>query len=249
VVEVEQGALGALEQHALAASDRLPQHRPHVDDERSQALAEARVILDDVGRCGNLRPRPEQAAQALVGVTHPLVEGAAVEQVAHAQPEAAGLVLVGGADATAGRADRTQPLLGQRLGQLVIRQDDVRLGAHEQALLESMAQGHEPVHLLEERGRVDHDAVADQAALVRAQDPGRHQVEDDGVAVDDHAVAGVRAALVARDQVVLGGEHVDDLALALVAPLGAEHHRARHVRRPGRAGCRRPGGTSPLRPP
>ena len=37
-----------------------------------------------------------------------------------------------------------------------------------------------------------------------------------------HGVAGVGAALVAHDDVGLLGEDVDDLALAFVAPLGAD---------------------------
>ena len=46
--------------------------------------------------------------------------------------------------------------------------------------------------------------------------------------VADHAVAGVGAALVAGDHVGGRAQRVDDLALALVAPLGAHDHGARH---------------------
>ena len=42
--------------------------------------------------------------------------------------------------------------------------------------------------------------------------------------------AGVRAALVAYDQVGALGEHVDHLPLALVAPLGADDHDAMRFR-------------------
>ena len=53
---------------------------------------------------------------------------------------------------------------------------------------------------------------------------------------DDDRVPGVRAALVAADEVGVLGEQVDDLALALVAPLRADDHGRRHV---GQS-CRRP---------
>ena len=48
--------------------------------------------------------------------------------------------------------------------------------------------------------------------------------------VADDRVAGVVAALEADDDVGVLGEQVDDLALALIAPLGADDHDAWHVR-------------------
>ena len=47
-------------------------------------------------------------------------------------------------------------------------------------------------------------------------------------ALVDHAVAGVGAALIPGNRVRLGAQGIDDLALALIAPLGAHHHGARH---------------------
>ena len=46
--------------------------------------------------------------------------------------------------------------------------------------------------------------------------------------VDDDGVTGVVAALVADDQVHLLGDEVGELALALVAPLGADDDGRRH---------------------
>jgi hypothetical protein len=40
--------------------------------------------------------------------------------------------------------------------------------------------------------------------------------------VDDNGVAGVVAARIARHNVELLGEDIDDLALALIAPLGSK---------------------------
>ena len=59
--------------------------------------------------------------------------------------------------------------------------------------------------------------------------PLGHQLEGEALAVDDDGVAGVVAALVADDHVHLLGEEVGELALALVAPLGADHDGGRHV--------------------
>ena len=77
--------------------------------------------------------------------------------------------------------------------------------------------------------RVDHHAVADRAQLAGVEDPGRDQVELPLLAVADDRVAGVVAALEADHEVRVLGEQVDDLALALVAPLGAHDHDAGHA--------------------
>ena len=58
--------------------------------------------------------------------------------------------------------------------------------------------------LFEEARRVDDDAVADDRADVRPQDAGGQQRELEGLAAADDGVAGVGAAVVADDEVVLG---------------------------------------------
>ena len=57
-----------------------------------------------------------------------------------------------------------------------------------------------------------------------------HEVEDHLLVADDERVARVGAAAVAHDRVGLRGEQIHDLALALVAPLGAHDHQRRHAR-------------------
>ena len=68
------------------------------------------------------------------------------------------------------------------------------------------------------------------------------------LAVDDDRVPGVRAALVAADEVGVLGEQVDDLALALVAPLRADDHGRGHVPQ-CRTRARRAGGEVAPTPP
>ena len=81
----------------------------------------------------------------------------------------------------------------------------------------------------DERVRIEHDAVADDRELARAHDARRQERELVGLGADDEGVAGVVAALEAHDDVGLVGQPVDDLALALVAPLGANDHDVRHA--------------------
>jgi hypothetical protein len=70
----------------------------------------------------------------------------------------------------------------------------------------------------------EHDAVADQAQRVVAQDARRDQVQHGLLAVNDQRVAGVVTALETHDRADVLREQVDDLALAFVAPLGAQNH-------------------------
>ena len=88
--------------------------------------------------------------------------------------------------------------------------------------------GLERVDLGEQHDRVDHDAVADDRRDVVVQHARRHELEGERLAVDHQGVAGVVAALVADDHRHLLGDEVGQLALALVAPLGAHHDRRRH---------------------
>src|SRR5215207_3251180 len=91
------------------------------------------------------------------------------------------------------------------------------------------------VELVGQHLRVDHDPVADHAQLARVEDPRRHQVQLPDLAVTHDRVAGVVAALEAHDRVGPLGEQVRDLALPLVAPLGAYDDDAWH----GEGQCRR----------
>src|SRR6185295_16430452 len=69
--------------------------------------------------------------------------------------------------------------------------------------------------------RQDH-AVADQALHVLVKDPRRDQRQHGLLAADDQRVPGVVTALEAGHRGGALGQQVDDLALALVAPLGAD---------------------------
>ena len=73
-----------------------------------------------------------------------------------------------------------------------------------------------------QRGRRQHDAVADVDAHLRPQNARRNQPQDGLPVADDQRVAGVVAALEAHDALRVLGQPVDDLAFAFVAPLGAD---------------------------
>src|SRR5699024_8602396 len=83
--------------------------------------------------------------------------------------------------------------------------------------------------LVEQHRRVDDDPVADDVADAGRQDPGGDQVQGEVLAVrQHHRVAGVVAALITHHPLHASTEQVGGLALALVAPLGADQDDRRH---------------------
>jgi hypothetical protein len=88
----------------------------------------------------------------------------------------------------------------------------------------------QPVQLTQQHLGVDHHTGPDDRGDVRVEDPAGDQVQLEDAVTDDDGVAGVVAALVADHQVGGVGEQVGRLALALVAPLGADDHGRWHGR-------------------
>ena len=69
---------------------------------------------------------------------------------------------------------------------------------------------------------VDHHAVADDAQLA-AHEAGRQQGQLIGLIPDHQRMPCIMPALVSHDHICSAREPIDDLPLALVAPLGADH--------------------------
>ena len=110
----------------------------------------------------------------------------------------------------------------------VVRHYQVRVPAHHEAV-GGDAFALERVELVQEDARIDHDPVSDDRRYVFVEDPTRHELESEGLAVHDHRMTGVVTALVADDEVHLFGDEVGELALTLVTPLRADHDRCRHA--------------------
>jgi len=82
----------------------------------------------------------------------------------------------------------------------------------------------ESVELLQQPSEIDHGAVADHDAHVVAKNTRRHVVQRVAASLDGDRVARVGPALEACDHLEVLGQQVDDLALALVAPLATNDH-------------------------
>ncbi len=153
-------------------------------------------------------------------------EALRVEQVSNAQAATRNLVLVSRANATPRRADlafraRSLTRLIQRH---VVRQDQRAGRTDAQALAYRHTLFFQLGDLTQQRIGSDHHAVADQTLHIVTQDAGRNQVQHGLLTVDDQGMSGIVAALVTHDRSRLIGQQIDDLALALITPLGAQDH-------------------------
>ncbi len=132
VVEIEQGALRALEQHPPAGLQRRVKLARDVAHQRPQPRDGLGQLGMDGGAAHGADPRGVGglARMTLAVALRRGDERVAVEQVADADPGAARLVAVRSTDPAAGGADRAGALLGHGLGGAVVGQDDVRRRAH-----------------------------------------------------------------------------------------------------------------------
>ena len=217
---------------------RLPSRRLSSSSDQTESMKGSTLRRDRreivVDRLAGDLGQADAAAQRVVMRQQPVDLGAErrqVGQIHEADGAAADLVLVGRADAALGGADagRELPILADRLELAMQRQDQRRvLGDAQIVRRHRDALFPERGDLVEQRLRIDHHAVADDRQLAAAHHAGRQQRQLVGDAVDHQRVAGIVAALEAHDDVGLLGQPVDDLALALVAPLGADYHHIRH---------------------
>ena len=152
-----------------------------------------------------------------------------VDEIADADADAVVAVDVARADAAVRRADLVLAarFIAEAVHQAVIRQHDMGAVRDADAGEVDAALG-KAIHFFEHDFRVERDAVADDAERAFVEDAGRHEAQLVVLAIDDDGVAGVAAALMAHDDVRLLCEVVDNLALALVAPLGTGYYDSRH---------------------
>jgi histidinol dehydrogenase len=235
VVEVEERRLGALEQHLLAALERVVEQAHRVAHVGLQALPVRGEPGDDVVDVERLLAGLFDH-RVLGDRTGPHGGGEVVEvgDLAGAHPDAARLVGVGRADALQRRADLVVAAhrLGDRVVGLVPREDQVGLARHLEPGARD-ASRFEGVDLVEQGRQVDDDTVRDDRDDVVVQHTARGELEGVPLVVDDDGVPGVVSALVAHDVRVLLREQVDDLGLAFVTPLGADDDGDGHAARSG----------------
>ena len=241
VVEVEQRALRALEQHVLAARRARPGPATSCRRGGRAAARPSPAASSTSASASNGWPPIEVSRTFLSGSSRSIRSRrtARSSRSSMRRPEAPGPVAVRRPDPAPGRAHLRAVearLVGDVQGH-VVRHDHVRAAADPHATDVDPAR-HEHVQLADERDRVDDHAVADDRGDVRVQDARRDQPELQDLVAADHGVTGVVAALVAHDHGDLLREEVGRLALPLVAPLqpdddGRRHQARRQQKSPG----------------
>ena len=78
--------------------------------------------------------------------------------------------------------------------------------------------------LADQMMNIQHDPVADETGNSLTNDPGGNQIEFVHLVADHQRVTGIVTALKTNDTLGMISQPVYDLALTLIAPLGAHHH-------------------------
>ena len=137
MVDVEQRRLAALEQHRLAAVERLVEQQRGVDDHRPQPVGVGEQLVDDLvdGDRAAVVDLHEQVVLLVERALDLLPQDVLVEQVLHADADAVHLVGVRRTDAAPRRTDlaAAEEALGDLVERAVVRRDDVGVGADDQA--------------------------------------------------------------------------------------------------------------------
>ena len=164
-------------------SEGLVEHDGGVGDEGRDLLGGAGVLLVHllgVERLG-AEERVGDGVLLVAGVLDVRAQERGVEQVDDAEAAAVHLVFVGGADAAAGGADLRAAggVLGGELDHAVVGQDDLGAVGDEELSVDREAGVLELLDLVEEGHGVEHDAVADDAFALGAEDAAGDELQDE----------------------------------------------------------------------
>ncbi len=234
MVDVQQASLGPFEK------DVVPRLDAPVEDGRGAAQVFLQlagidaVLLDDglLGKGGFAEELFQEEVLLGKNLLELAGEGLGLDQVDKTNAAPADLVFVGRADATPGGADLAVAgtLLPGDVDRLVVGHDDVDVAVdHQLAVLLEVAFLLQVGDLLEKDLRVENHAVANDAALALMEDARRNQVQDGFFVADHQGVAGIVAALEAYHIIGVLGVDVNNLAFALIAPLGAHNYHVGHM--------------------
>ncbi len=216
--------MGSVEEDVLVVVQGGVDEQRGVGDHWAQPRCVSLVLLDEPLELDPLFAVHALEPEVLLGERDLdlLAQDLRLEDVLDADPEPHRLVGVAGADAALRRPDRqlAEAPLARLVDRHVPRHDQVGVAgeAYEAGFHAARAK---VVELRDEDRRVDDAARADHA-LLALQDPRGDVLQLVRLAVGHDRVAGVGAAVVAADEVGVTGEQVDDLALALVTPLGPD---------------------------
>ena len=227
VVDVEHRSLCAFKHDAATFIDGFVQQVGRVGDERRDLFGGVRVLVVHLGRVERFgtEERISDGVLFVAGVFDVRLKQISVQQIDDAEAVAGHLVFIGGADAAAGGADLLAAgrAFGSELDHAVVFENDLRTVRDEELLIDVDAEVAQLPNFAQEGQRVEYNAVADDSLAGWPQNAAGDELENELLAADDDGVSGVVSASVAGHDGKALGEHVDDLAFAFIAPLGAEN--------------------------
>ena len=216
----------AFEQHPRAGASDLAQALPHRLRELEHKRRNLGQFGDQLGTVDRRFAKPGAQRVMVRAQTIELrIERVEMCKIAHANGPPADLILIGGSDAAPRGSDLALAagILAQRIEIAVEWQDQRAVVCNRQVVRSNLHPL--PAQLLDlvaQRPGIEHDAIADHAERA-AHDPRRQQRQLEHLFTDDQRMPGIMAALEADHCVGPLCQPVDDLALAFIAPLGADH--------------------------
>jgi len=153
-------------------------------------------------------------------------ESFGIDQIDHPQTRSSCFVTISGADAAFGGANFVFAFENFALGVelAVIGKNEMGRFAQVKIAVDFDPEFAETFDLTDEADRIDDDSITNHTNLFLAQNARGDEMEDVFLAADVNGMAGIVAALCADDDVRFFGEHVDNFAFSLIAPLGTHQN-------------------------
>ena len=227
MVDVQERALSALEEHLLARAASFMQrgHRVrHVRSQHQRGLAQQGQHFVGVHRLDALAGDEFIVQSDALG--HFLAQGIGIAQSAAAKAHPLHLVRIRGTDTATGGADllRAASRFTRLVETLVVGHGEVSAVGDQQVLWRDLhALAAQLLEFLHQSDGVQHHAIGDHIQLCRPKDAAGHEMQHILHVVVNDRVPGVVAALGTHHHVHFLREIIDDLAFAFIAPLGADY--------------------------
>ncbi len=218
MIDVEQRALRALKQNALARSPLAIQELEGRRHEGQNLRRDGEKLLA-YGAGARRRQAHPAAKRIMMGeqTIDPVVEPIRLREIHQPYRAPGDLVLVGRTNAAPGCADLGSAHAGRfAMGvEFAMEREDERdiLGDLEIVRRHLDALAAQFLDLVDQMVRIEDDAVADHRKLARAHDARGQKRKLEHFSIDHQGVAGVMAALEPHDDVGAQRKPIDDLAL------------------------------------
>ena len=146
-----------------------------------------------------------------------------IYKISHSQAGASDFVTVSRANAAESGADFVLALqpLSTSINLMMIRHDHMCLIADMQASLHVHFASPKTIKLTYQTHRINHHTITDDTLLAPAQDSRRNKVQNVFLTPYPYRVPCIATTLTPHHEIGCLGEHINDLAFAFIAPLGA----------------------------